>query len=377
MTPKKYILASAITLLVLVVGWLGIVLTILGVPTVSSQPLCALLSEKQRIAQTLVANGAQKRLILVSGSSTHFGLSAWKIESSLGVPTVNYGSHAAMPLSVILGGVTQFLRPGDVVLLSPEYERYNASGLNDVVIDYLFSCGVDALRRLPAKQQIEAIFALSVTRAGAGVANLAGLGKLAEKLAYINLPVPLGERYSKIIQIGPRGDALINERTSITALHRGRVAQASASPLNFDENSNDVRAISSFATWAAANNVKVVATWPNTVNFPAYQTPKAETFFQRIRDFYESLGVNMVGTPEAVLLQPDAFFDHQYHLHRDAVARRTAHLIPLLCDVLKLPEKAKNSPKRRSDASKIATNMRRIQSKKREHCTATAGRSFQ
>lgn len=376
MTPKKYILASAITLLVLVVGWLGIVLTILGVPTVSSQPLCALLSEKQRIAQALVANGAQKRLVLVSGSSTHFGLSAWNIETSLGVPTVNYGSHAALPLSVILGGVKQFLRPGDVVLLSPEYERYNASGLNDVVIDYLFSCGADALRRLPAKQQIEAIFALSVTRAGAGVAKLAGLDKLAEQLAYINLPVPLGERYSDVIQIGPRGDALINERRSITALHRGRVAQASASPLNFDRNSNDVRAISSFASWAAANEVKVVATWPNTVNFPQYKTPKAKFFFKRIRNFYETLGIEVVGAPEAVLLQPDAFFDHQYHLHRDAVARRTANLVPLLCDVLNVPEKIENSPKRRSGAFKIATHMRRIQSRNRQHCTAAAGRSF-
>jgi hypothetical protein len=377
MTPKKYILTSAVTLLLLAIGWFGIVLTILGVPTVSSQPLCNLLSEKQRIARMLTANGAKKRLVLVSGSSTHFGLSALDIETSLAIPTINYGSHAAMPLSVILSTANRFLRSGDTVLLAPEYERYNASGLNDVVIDYLFSCGVDALRRLPAKQQIEAIFALSATRAGAGVAKLAGLDKIAERLAYINLPVPLGERYSDVIQVGPRGDALINKRTAITSLHRGRVAQAAASPLNFDASGNDVRAISSFASWAAANEVEVVATWPNTVNFPEYRTPMANAFFQRIRKFYETLGIRMVGTPEAVLLEPDAFFDHQYHLHRDAVTRRTGNLIPLLCDALKLPEKIEDSPKRRTDASKIATRMRKKQSKYSEHCTASARQSFQ
>ncbi len=375
MTPKKYILASTITFLILIMGWFGIVLTILGVPTVSSQPLCALLSEKQRIAQSLVANGAEKRLILVSGSSTHFGLSAWTIEKSLDIPTVNYGSHAAMPLSVILSGVKQFLRPGDIVLLSPEYERYNASGLNDVVIDYLFSCGVEALRRLPAKQQIEAVFALSATRAGAAVATLAGLDKIAERLAYINLPIPLGERYSDVIQVGTRGDALINRREAITPLHRGRVAQAAASPLNFDDTSNDVRAISSFVSWAAENDVEVMATWPNTVNFAEYRTPKAKLFFQRIRDFYESLGVRVVGTPEAVLLEPDAFFDHQYHLHRDAVFRRTARLIPLLCDALKAPENIENRPKRRTDNAKIANRIRKKLSRNREVCMASPKKS--
>jgi len=377
MTPKKYIVLSAVTSLILAIGWLGIVFAILGVPTVSSKPLCALLSEKQRIAQTLSANGAEERLVLVSGSSTHFGLSALEIETSLGIPTVNYGSHAAMSLSVILSRVKQFLRSGDIVLLSPEYERYNTSGLNDVVIDYLFSCGVDALRTLPTKLQIEAVFALSATRVGAGIAKLAGLEKIAERLAYMNLPVPLGERYSDVVKIGPRGDALINKRTAITPLHLGRVAQAAASPLNFGERSGDVRAISSFASWAAANDVKVMATWPNTVNFPEYHTSKAKIFFRRIRKFYDTLGVRMVGTPDAVLFEPDAFFDHQYHLHRDAVARRTANLIPLLCEVLNIPDKIEDNPKRRKDALRIAGRLRKKQSPHREHCEVPANRSNQ
>ena len=296
-----------------------------------------MLAEKQRIASALGAVGTGRRLLLVSGSSTHFGISAADLESALGLPTINYGSHAEMSFSVILGNIKRLVRPGDVVLLSPEYERYSGPGLNDVMIDYLFACAVDTLRGLPWMQQVEAAFALSATRAMAGIAMKLGLDAIAEKLAYMNLPLPLGERYSDDVQIGPRGDAIVNRRAAITPMYRRRVAEAAAPPVVFEADSDEVQAITSFVVWATAHDVRVLATWPNMVNFPSYRTPAARAFFHRIKEFYGALGVTVVGTPEAVLFDVGAFFDHHYHLHRDAVARRTAALIPTLRNALAAP----------------------------------------
>lgn len=334
MKVRLYVTIFFATFGVLIAAWFGIVIAISGVPTVSSGPTCALLSEKQRIAKMLAEASDHPRLFLVSGSSTHFGLSAETIEKALGIPTVNYGSHAEMRLSVMLVEIRHLVRPGDIVLLSPEYERYTASRLTQVLIDYLFACGTKTLQALPWTKQIEATFKLSPTRAITGIAALFGFDDIAERFAYINLPLPSGERYEGDVSIGPRGDAIINLPSAVTSQYRRRVREAPPAPLIFNAVSEDVEAIGAFAAWAKNNEIRVIATWPNTVNFTVYRTAKAHDFFDQIREFYRSHGIPIIGTPESVLFETDAFFDHEYHLHQIAVIDRTKALIPLLRTVL-------------------------------------------
>lgn len=334
MKVRLYVTIFFSTFGVLIAAWFGTTIAISGVPTVSSGPTCALLSEKQRIARMLAAASDDPRLFLVSGSSTHFGLSAEKIEDALGIPTINYGSQAEMTLSVILVEIKQLIRPGDIVLLSPEYERYTASRLSQVLIDYLFACGTNTLRALPWTQQVEAAFALSPIRAITGIAALFGFDDVAERLAYINLPLPIGQRYERDVSIGPRGDATVNLPSAITSQYRRRVREAPPAPLIFNAKSEDVETIGTFATWAKDNGIRVIATWPNTVDFAVYRTARAQDFFDQIRGFYRSHGIPIIGTPESVLFETNAFFDHEYHLHRDAVIDRTEAFIPLLRTVL-------------------------------------------
>src|SRR4051794_11320917 len=62
------------------------------------------------------------RLVLVGGSGTLYGIDAELIERKTGVPTVNFGTHAGLGLRYLLTRARRELRPGDRVLLAPEYE---------------------------------------------------------------------------------------------------------------------------------------------------------------------------------------------------------------------------------------------------------------
>ncbi|WP_049557456.1 hypothetical protein [Limnoraphis robusta] len=62
-----------------------------------------------------------KRILIVGGSGTHFGIDALQIEQQVGIPVVNMGLHAGLGLNTILASVASEIRPGDIVLLIPEY----------------------------------------------------------------------------------------------------------------------------------------------------------------------------------------------------------------------------------------------------------------
>jgi hypothetical protein len=335
MQPRAYVIVFALVLGLAVPAWLGLVAVVAGVPTVSSAPLCALLAEKRRIARALASSGP--RLFLVAGSSTHFGISAAQIEAALGRPTINYGNNGALSLDMMLGDVRRLARPGDWVLLVPEYSHYDRAAINSVLVDYLLACAVDALPDLPLAQRVEAVFAPSPLRLGAGIAARLGFEEAAEALAYLNQPLPLGEHYVVDVKIGPRGDGLVNRRAAITPKLRGRVADFRPLPLSFRPDSDGPKALAAFASWALAHEVRVLVTWPNTLRFDAYGEAAAQDFFRRVTSFYGDLAVPVLGTPEAAMFAAEDFYDTNYHLHDEAVARRTGALVPLLRAALAVP----------------------------------------
>ncbi len=74
------------------------------------------------------------RVILVGGSNTAWGLNAVDLGHALGRPVVNTGLHAALGLDVMLDFPAAYLRPGDIVILSLEYEHYQYDTRHDETI---------------------------------------------------------------------------------------------------------------------------------------------------------------------------------------------------------------------------------------------------
>lgn len=77
-----------------------------------------------RIQLELLERTPGPRIILAGGSNVSFGIDAELMQRTLGVPVINDGLHAGLgvaPLRELLG----YLRPGDVVIISLEYQLFS------------------------------------------------------------------------------------------------------------------------------------------------------------------------------------------------------------------------------------------------------------
>jgi hypothetical protein len=106
-------------------GCIGAVLLQAG-PVDPNSYMAATIDHNIRLDST-----ASPRLILVGGSSCAFGIDSKTLEQQVGLPTVNMGLHARLGRDFMLNEVQDRVRPGDVVVVSLEYELLwgdNASG---------------------------------------------------------------------------------------------------------------------------------------------------------------------------------------------------------------------------------------------------------
>src|SRR2546423_1051105 len=73
--------------------------------------------------ENLIRNTPQPRVIFVGGSNLAFGLNSLLIQRRLGRSVVNMGLSAGLGMRFMLAEVRPHLRPGDLVVVVPEYEQ--------------------------------------------------------------------------------------------------------------------------------------------------------------------------------------------------------------------------------------------------------------
>lgn len=64
------------------------------------------------------------KMILVGGSNLAFSISSGELERHVGMPVVNMGLAKSVGLAYLLREVKPFIKPGDIVVLAPEYELF-------------------------------------------------------------------------------------------------------------------------------------------------------------------------------------------------------------------------------------------------------------
>lgn len=74
----------------------------------------------QKVALAEEVKGS-RRLLVAGGSGAHYTVNSQIIESGLGMPVLNLGLDGPVGLDVILSSTLDQVRPGDIVLLIPEY----------------------------------------------------------------------------------------------------------------------------------------------------------------------------------------------------------------------------------------------------------------
>jgi hypothetical protein len=78
----------------------------------------------------LIKNTPSPRIILIGGSNVSFGLDAELMQRTLGIPVINDGLHAGLGI-VPLRELEEYLRPGDVVIISLEYQLFSSRDMMD------------------------------------------------------------------------------------------------------------------------------------------------------------------------------------------------------------------------------------------------------
>ena len=87
---------------------------------------------------SLLKNVPSPRIVFVGGSNLVYGLNSQLFKDSLGLNSINTGSIATIGLSYMMDNTLPYIRTGDIVVISPEYQQFFGS----------FAYGSDGLLRL-------------------------------------------------------------------------------------------------------------------------------------------------------------------------------------------------------------------------------------
>jgi hypothetical protein len=307
----------------------------LGAPTAASQWA----AEVNRKHLLLADKCPSPKLLLVGGSATLFGISAREIQNETRYPTVNVSTHAALGPDYILYLAKQAAKPGDTVLLTFEYSLYSYrkiewTAADDLMLDYVVSRDPAFFRTLSPGEKWNVFMLTSSARLVRGI-----------KGRWRRERPPSEQGVYKIENINEWGDQ--------TQHIRSARPQFKEVPLNINMKLELAYGIApdppvrpllaGFCAWARANNVRVLATFPNAVDQSEYYSAVAKQSVETIRKLYSSLGVPVLGDYTDALRPADEFFDTHYHLSEEAAVIRSRKLAEQLKPFLN--QKVNSSPK--------------------------------
>lgn len=318
--PKKFLCAIPIGLVVGLLIFMSAVRIQLGVPTASSAWVHEIIERKQRAAQSITA----PKLVLLGGSSTLFGIKASVLESELGVPVINGGLHAGLGMACILREGKKMLRPGDTVMLFPEYELLSFGEKNRrewaaiTYLDYMLSRDVDYYRALPLNDQIEIALMTPLERIGRGIR-----GKW-----YPEQIMPASE-YNPYdaLSLDDHGDMtghLASRRPAVAIDRDQRVCEVLEKGISPDAEGFEL--ISEFRRWAKANRVRVMAGFPNMIHRKVYDTGMVDNVESQLKEYFLKEEIDVVGGMREVLFPQVDFFDTIYHPTEETSINRSRNL---------------------------------------------------
>lgn len=277
-----------------------------------------------RLKEEIAAKLPSPRLIVVGGSNALYGITARRIEDVTGVSTVNFATHGALGLDYLLDKTMRVARAGDTVLLALEYELYLPPAVNTVFSDYVLGADPGYLWRRPPAELAEWILSASWDRT---VDRLTGGAQRREELRE-DVDWELENKFND------RGDRISNRKRDQGDYDADAVEELR--PLgtimagNWGKAGEAWETIGGFVEWCRANDVKVLATFPNTIYFPEYQDGVMDEMSANLEAGYAALDVPLLGTAREFMYGDGRFFDSIYHLKRGASEDRTERLIELM-----------------------------------------------
>ena len=241
------------------------------------------------------------RIIFVGGSNVAFGVDSKAISDSLGINIINTGLHAGLGLKYQLESVVDRLKPGDIIVIMPEYEQfYNNFFGQDNVISQTVKC-----------QSFRNIELMDFNQ-------LVNIIKGAPKIAYSDLTGRnrIDSAYSSI-NFNEYGDEIH---------HRSKKRQDKVQVFTINEEADEevIETFSKKVNEIRSNGYKVIILPPVTLE-KKYKLNKEK--IDRLYSLMENAGVPFQSKVEIHMLPDTCAFDTEYHLSDEGVRLLTPRLV--------------------------------------------------
>ena len=274
------------------------------------------IAKHERLQET-----SSPKVVFVGGSNLAFGLDSELIEKGLGIRSVNMGLAAGLGLRLMLDEVKPALRPGDIVVIAPEYELFagTVNGERD-----LAEMGLADLGNLQYFRTVEQYVVL--------FKNIPLF--FQDKLTpYLSAPLhgrPITSEIYRRDGFNHYGDLTTHLGRSPHTDWQANFARDGINP-NFDENSDSnvngdaLTILNEFHGYAQSKGVKVILT------FPCVPDTLKVRDRRYIETLYRYLTTNsklpIPDPPETFFYPLDCFFDSPYHLIAPCRERRTRQIL--------------------------------------------------
>jgi hypothetical protein len=281
-----------------------------------------------------------RRLLILGGSNTLFGLDSSMIERETHLTTTNLGVHGGLSLPYILDHARPLLRRGDVVLLSLEYGYYESPNPNPSwFASNIMAWDPEYFWRLDAVDKITFALSTSARRILAGVVARIYRARLERAHGRV-LPSPEtirdearaiwrgagsqdgSVRYS-LRNIDEHGDI----RNSLGASYASNPAPFRVP--RFTYSAAPWRLLRRFRDECAAGGVRLFITWP-ALPEGLGQPAAVQRYLADVQRQAAWLGIPILGEPSDSWLPQRYFLDTVYHLNADGRTIRTARLLAQL-----------------------------------------------
>jgi len=263
----------------------------------------------------LLKNTPSPRMILVGGSNVSFGIDAELMQRTLGIPVINDGLHAGLGVAP-LRELQEYLRAGDIVIISLEYQLFSSRDVMEGDLTFLSDWIEYAPERMNYLsnpwREAPALYATMLQRKVNRQVNTYLFGGSLDEVRNVFI----GTQYNS------NGDFIGHLDQDSTPRRK-----ISFEPYPVSSIQNEIfNFLEEFHQTAREKGVEVYFEAPASRKFNCENTGDASmaTFF---KTFEERSSIPVLTPVEDVCLPDKYFFDTAYHLNAEGRQVRTERLI--------------------------------------------------
>jgi hypothetical protein len=267
--------------------------------------------------QRLVATAPSPKIVLVGGSNVAMGVDSTLLESKFGYTVVNMGLGRGLGLRYQIAEVTPFLKPGDWVLVLPEYRNYFSGFLDGRpdVLGPVLESSWHAARYMTGPQLIMALdgalTAMSIrlnrlllqSSESPSVMNRRGFDRHGDFIGHLNAKRPDDTN----LDFPLFSDTDVLSQDSIVLLN-------------------------TFVETQRGHGVSVV------LDFPPIPVSNLRRSEKKIDDLYVRLKMDLkipfLNSPRELTFPDELFYDNHYHLGAEGRRQRTEILVSALSKLM-------------------------------------------